>query len=121
MRSAASFVLLLLSPEFPATAMTVGPGGASCAEFAEQYGRSPTTVRMIYLSWAQGYMSGVYSAASATAEAMGRPQPLYPLAVDADAWFRRLRQFCDGRPLAGFDAAVIDLMQTIDPTLVKPP
>lgn len=90
-----------------------GAGAASCGEFAEIYQRDPDGAQLYYFSWVQGYLSGVYTFAVASARTPGKLERLLPSSVDHEEWFRHMRRFCDARPLANIYEAAFDLMQKL--------
>ena len=88
-----------------AHAVTKGPGAGSCAAFAQASQGNPDLVDIIYLSWAQGYMSGTNSL---------NKDVLFDLdAKTPDEMKRYLRQYCDTHPLANYGDGVRDLLNTL--------
>ena len=93
-------VVALVAATAPATAaekiIAMGAGLQSCAEFAKAY-REDASSEIVYFSWAQGYIT-------ASNLCPGFLTDLSAMSVDAQK--RRIRAFCDQRPLKNYlDAA----------------
>jgi hypothetical protein len=81
-----------------------GVGTTSCAQFAQDYRRSPRTADIVYMSWAEGFMSGW------NAGALSDQKALRDLGVKtAEDESRAIRYYCDAHPLASFLDAVLDV------------
>lgn len=120
-----SATAMLLSASVLAQTAISGAGTATCGDLAKLYRMSPETAEFMFLSWTQGFLSGLNAAAMTRAfdenpEASSDDAivagafDLHPRGMeDESAWFRHLRQFCDQRPLATFVEAVYDLLDEI--------
>jgi hypothetical protein len=85
------------------TAVAMGFGVQTCAQFAQDYQRE-TYVENSYFNWAQGYMSGL-NTAFALAHASTRDLN----AVRTDDEKARIRGYCSDHPLDEVEVAVADL------------
>ncbi|MFA1623677.1 hypothetical protein ACDY96_12860 [Rhizobium mongolense] len=121
----ASATAMLLPVSASAQTPMVGAGTATCGDLAELYRMSPETAKSIFLSWTQGFLTGMNAAAVARAQ-NENPKPtsddlivagvfdLHPRGMENEsAWFRHLLQFCDQRPLAMFMVAAYDLLDEV--------
>jgi hypothetical protein len=92
------------------TAVVMGLGASSCAEFSQAYRDDPTTAMRLYFDWAQGFMSGVNVLHAAnrrpTHNLSGRP-----VSEQQDI----LRGLCDQKPQALFVDAVQELYFRLSP------
>jgi len=92
------------------TAVVMGLGASSCAEFSQAYRDDPTTAMRLYFDWAQGFMSGVNVLHAAnrrpTHNLNGRP-----VSEQQDI----LRGLCDQKPQALFVDAVQELYFRLSP------
>ena len=58
-----AFAAMLILAAAPASALPIeGAGTAKCSDFLKFYQNSSTTDELVFLSWAQGYMSGLNAA-----------------------------------------------------------
>ena len=90
------------------TAVVMGAGMSSCAEFARDYKRDPDNTMLLYFSWAQGLMS----ASNAMKKVINQPQhDLNGMSLSDQ--MNDLRYFCDQRPLATFGDAAIALFNKL--------
>lgn len=81
----------------------MGAGAASCAEFAKAYQQDPEHMERLFLSWTQGFMSGLN-------------EPLFSrkAATNLNAWSIEkqkliLRLYCNDHPLDLYVGAVFHL------------
>jgi hypothetical protein len=86
----------------------VGPGTASCAEFARSFRETPELTEAMYYSWAQGFMS------ASNLTLLLSKQPIHnfaKLSVKGGQSF--LRNYCDKHPLVPYELGVEELLKTI--------
>ncbi len=79
-----------------------GVGVTSCAEFARLYQGSPEYTELVFLSWGQGYMSGL------NISAMGHGFLARDLAGDTSQQKQEIRRYCADNPLKNYKDAVFD-------------
>ena len=88
---------------------SIGAGATTCGEFANFY-RSDTEIENYYLSWTQGYLSGlnffVY-------ERSDHFLNLKPAAFNVEDQKSFLRRYCADNPLRYYEEAVIELIKQI--------
>jgi hypothetical protein len=85
--------------------ITQGAGANSCATYAEVYRRDPYVVDVGFLSWAQGYISGINAGMEDAYFDFGAKTP--------DEMQRFLRKYCNDHPLADFDDAALELAKSL--------
>lgn len=98
------------APQNKDSAIVMGLGASSCADFAQAYRNDATTTMRLYLDWAQGFMSGV----NVLHAANRRPTHnlnLRPISEQQDI----LRALCDQKPQALFVDAVQELYFRLSP------
>jgi hypothetical protein len=86
----------------------MGPGMQSCAEFAQDFRRSPQMTETLHFVWAQGLMSGM----NMMMLALKRPMH------DLNGWSisdqqSHLRLYCEQRPLSDYPRAVQSLFEAL--------
>ncbi len=79
-----------------------GHGANACAKFAEDYRVAPEVAEITYMTWAQGFMSGLNLNADKE-----KRRDLSALKIDDQ--IRQLRHYCDAHPLREFLYAAVDL------------
>ena len=79
-----------------------GVGATSCGKYAEMYRMNPRNADDLYISWAQGYISGVNSGMDAYFDLGSKT---------SDEMLRFLRKYCDDHPLKNFHEAVEELFE----------
>ena len=105
--------LILAAATWSATAeaeenhVVIGAGGKTCAEFAKAYQQEPEIVEALFLTWAQGFLSGV-SVMSPTAMDSDDARSL---TVQEQRSF--IRNYCNQHPLETFQSATISLLMEI--------
>jgi hypothetical protein len=82
-----------------------GVGTKSCAEFAADFKRDPRSAKILYMSWALGFLSS-QNIANALAQKPMRGLP-EPSSIE-----RNILQDCDYRPLAPFFEIVLDIFKS---------
>ncbi len=95
----------------PASAQVkvVGVGASTCQQYLSEV-RDNLALEREYISWAQGYMSGLLIRAPAGVdESLDLNPPGYPLLRQAEY----LRNFCATQPKADFPEAVQELYRTL--------
>jgi hypothetical protein len=113
--SVASLLLCLNAASFGTTvaadadeaALQVGAGTRSCAQFERDYSENPEFFELVYFSWAQGYLSGFWIAASSK-----NPDPTHDLMPQGrgESWQRSfIREYCQEHPLSPYSEAVATL------------
>jgi hypothetical protein len=85
---------------------TIGAGGASCAEYGKAYQKEPERIDQAFLSWAQGYLTGVNSRTDFYFD-LGGKSPRDMLLF--------LRKYCNDHPLANFMEATEALLKLLPP------
>ena len=108
-----SIVLLgLLSPATSVVAQTVyvGAGDNTCVSFAMISEQDPKVADDVFHGWAQGFMSGINSAALI---AKGQIRDLSSKTVDEQERF--LREFCKRNPNGSFVKGVWELYNSLTP------
>lgn len=102
-RLATALLVAQISTADAGTAVT-GPGTATCAEYANLYKRSPKSTDSVFLSWAQGFLSGMNS------EAILAHRPTADLgSLSLDEQGEQIRLYCDEHPLGDYVQAVLTL------------
>jgi hypothetical protein len=81
-----------------------GVGATSCGKYAETYRMNPRNADDLYISWAQGYISGVNSGMDAYFDLGSKT---------SDEMLRFLRKYCDDHPLANFHEAAEGLLKSL--------
>jgi hypothetical protein len=87
-----------------------GIGAGSCAEYAQFYRADPHGSDSIFLTWAQGYLSGINEAAPDSYLDLGAKTP--------DDMARFLRRYCEAHPLANYMDGASELSHSL-PTIRK--
>ena len=99
-------LLLVSSPSLAREeAAWAGVGTTSCANFASQFRKDPQLAEVIFMTWAQGFMSGLntqYLPPHASTDLLSTDYP-----SDRQAVF--IRSYCDNHPLKDFVQAVMEL------------
>jgi hypothetical protein len=130
-----TFLALALSIGAPnaASAETTiaGYGATTCASLARDLSVQPEITKFAYLSWAQGFLSGLnrslfdqagvtdkqFFAMSATDRIRLlrrlRVVNLYPPSWSIETWFGHLKGYCNAHPSAMFMEAVLDLQNML--------
>jgi hypothetical protein len=85
-------------------ANTQGVGNASCAEYGKEYQRNPVETDFGYLSWAQGFISGINAMEDAYFDLRDKP---------LEEMLRFLHKYCNDHPLAIFGDGVIKFMESL--------
>jgi hypothetical protein len=83
----------------------VGPGVESCAEFGSFYKKDPHAARLMFESWARGFMSGVNTELDSRGESMRM--------LSADGLFSYIRYRCDEHPLLNVYSIVSDYFKSL--------
>jgi len=94
------------------TALIMGAGANTCAQFAQQYGEN-TAAEVKYFSWVQGFMSGMNSLLN-SAKAPTRDLRAHTVKNEME----QVREYCDAHPLQVFEAAALDLYNSL-PKITK--
>jgi len=84
-----------------------GSGTRSCSHFAQDFKKFPD-LEIAYFSWAQGFMSGL-NAHYLITEKKYRNLALKP----SEQQQAEIRSYCDERPLANFQDAVVNLYNSM--------
>jgi hypothetical protein len=98
------------APQNKDTAIVMGLGASSCADFAQAYRDDPTTTLRLYFDWAQGFMSGVNVLHAANRRPTHNLNSR-PVSEQQDI----LRSLCDQKPQALFVDAVQELYFRLSP------
>lgn len=113
-RSINALALLFCLTEFCAaeSAAVIGPGTATCAQYAASYKRSPASADAVFMSWAQGFLSGWKTSLLTKGERetkdLGSKTP--------EQMTRHIHGFCDANPLKDFFLAALDFYDTLSAT-----
>ena len=115
---AAVSLLSVSSASVAQTALTMGAGESTCAEFGQHYQRA-VDIEGTYFDWAQGYMSGMNTMFAL----LKRPtRDLH--AMPTSEQMTALRHYCDDHPLEEYEAAVVSLYYSLPdvpvPNATKP-
>jgi len=95
--------LLVIAAGANAQSLAVGPGAATCAQFAEAYAADASSESQ-YFSWAQGWLSGLNTSALGKC---GRGLTAWDLGtVPAGVQMTAIRQYCWAHPLDQYSHAV---------------
>jgi len=81
-----------------------GVGATSCGKYAEMYRMNPRNADDLYISWAQGYISGVNSGMDAYFDLGSKT---------SDEMLRFLRKYCNDHPSANFHEAAEGLLKSL--------
>jgi hypothetical protein len=85
----------------------IGPGAASCSQYAQAVRISGENMRSFFFSWAQGFLSGVNTHPMLA----GSSTNLAALAANSQQTL--IDQFCDQHPLALYVNAVLSLYDSM--------
>lgn len=97
--------LLALTADADAQSLAVGPGAATCLQFAQAYAADASSESQ-YFSWAQGWLSGLNSSAGKC----GKGSTAWDLeVVPADVQKMAIRQYCWAHPLDQYTRAVVSM------------
>lgn len=100
-----ALALAMLSTGARAEEMLVsGVGAATCAQFAKLYQGDPKNTGLIFLSWAQGFLSG-WNIGQADSKVLTLDLSVES-AADQETF---VREFCDQHPLKNYVEAVTAL------------
>lgn len=106
---AVTLYVVLATPASAQSVKIVGLGASTCQQYLEET-RDNLPVQREYISWAQGYLSGLLIRAPAGVdETLDLNPPGYPLLRQAEY----LRNFCATQPKADFPEAVQELYRTL--------
>lgn len=111
----AAATALLFSFSSPVFAQGLGPGMQSCGEFSRLYATNPTAAEDLFYTWAQGFMSALNLSFMSTTGAYRAIDP-----NGMAAYKLRLRSYCDANPPSQYMQAVMDLYNSLPPTLSAP-
>jgi hypothetical protein len=89
---------------------TMGVGLTSCAEYGKQYQRNPVETDFGFLSWAQGFISGINAMEDAYYDLGAKPP---------EEMLRFLHKYCNDHPLANFGAGALEFMESLPRTKRK--
>jgi len=110
-RSLSALTLLFCLPAscYAESAAVIGPGTATCAQYAASYKRSPSNADAVFMSWAQGFLSGWKSSLLTKGER--RTKNLSSKTPEQMA--QHIHAFCDANPLKSFFIAALDFHETL--------
>jgi len=107
--SAVVLVCLASAAEAEEAFMITGPGVATCGRFGEEYAKD-WEIETFFFSWGQGWMSAANLTLSVTA---GRPSTTNLGAMSMTEQMRYVRAYCEENPLKYYEAAVLDLYDSM--------
>src|SRR6516162_2572096 len=81
-----------------------GPGTVSCSQYAQEVRSQGESMRSFFFSWAEGFMSGLNTH-------LGSPANLG--AMDTNAQYAFIDQYCNQQPLSSYSNAVMSLYDKI--------
>ena len=81
-----------------------GPGMVSCSQYAQEVRSQGESMRSFFFSWAEGFMSGLNTH-------LGSPANLG--AMDTNAQYAFIDQYCDQQPQSSYSHAVMSLYDKI--------
>jgi hypothetical protein len=93
----------------------VGLGMRSCEEFSKAYKAQPALTEALYLTWAEGFMSGMNFMAGAV-----ETSPLDLKKIDTESVKTDIKSYCDAFPQAAYYDAVIPIYNKL-PKISKTP
>jgi hypothetical protein len=85
----------------------VGPGAASCTQYAQSVRSGGEDMHSFFFSWAQGFLSGLNTRPLLS----GKPTNLAARPTNYQQAF--IDRYCDERPLATYVNAVLSLYDTM--------
>jgi hypothetical protein len=91
------------------SAAVIGPGTVTCAQYAQSYKRSPANADAVYMSWAQGFLSGW----KLSLLDKGDPARRNLGAKTPEQMTDHIHLFCDQNPLKPFFLAALDFYETL--------
>jgi hypothetical protein len=104
-------IFLLAGASFAhAEAVVAGAGANTCAQFGQDYKKSPATNEEIYYNWALGFLSGMNAIAIINGTLKRDLQAMSP--ADEKQF---LRTYCDEHPLELFMDAALELAPSLPP------
>ena len=86
-----------------------GPGMATCGQFGEEYTRD-VQIEAFFFSWGQGWMSAANLLLSATA---GKSSTTDLAVISVEEQMLHIRAYCEENPFKYYQAAVIDLYDSM--------
>lgn len=110
MKWALLVLVLLAVPASPSHAAepyaVMGLGAGSCGKFAEMSRLDPSQAELDYLSWAQGFMSGL-NMQKIISNVHSITKNLNGISIESQKWM--LRKYCNDHPLGEVETAVMQL------------
>ena len=104
----ATFVLAFAASAHGEPMAVRGAGASTCASYAETYKKGNPSEAGTYLTWAQGFMSGLNYGHLRTKDTLDlNPQALQAFPIETQG--RLLQQYCEQHPTMSFSAAVFAL------------
>jgi hypothetical protein len=107
--SALMFLFCLTASCFAESSAVIGAGTATCAQYAESYKRSPSNVDAVFMSWAQGLLSGwtmsLLANGDHTTKNLSSKTP--------EQMAQHIHAYCDANPLKPFFLAAVDFHESL--------
>jgi hypothetical protein len=97
------------SSAYAQNSAVIGGGTATCGQYAESYKRSPANADAVFMSWAQGFLSGwklsLLKAGGSPTKNLSAKTP--------EQMADHIHLFCDQNPLKPFFLAALDFYETL--------
>ena len=103
------FAFLSSAAEAEKTFTITGPGLATCDQFGAESAKD-LKIEAFFFSWGQGWMSAVNLLVSVTA---GQTSTTDLAAVSVEEQMLHIRAYCEENPFKYYEAAVIDLYDSM--------
>jgi hypothetical protein len=113
-RSTGALMLLfcLTAPCLAESAAVIGPGTATCAQYGASYKRSPSNADAVFMSWAQGFLSGWKTSLLTKGDAVTKNLG----SKTTEQMQQHIHAYCDANPLKPFFLAAVDFYDTLPET-----
>jgi hypothetical protein len=113
-RSISTLTLLfcLTASCFADSSAVIGPGTATCAQYAADYKRNPSNADAVFMSWAQGFVSGWKSSLLTKGERDTKNLS----SKTPEQMARHIHAYCDANPLKPFFIAALDFHDSLSET-----
>jgi hypothetical protein len=107
-------VLLFCFTEFcyAQSSAVIGPGTATCAQYAAAYKRDPSNADAVFMSWAQGFLSGWKTSLLTKGERATKNLS----SKTTEQMQQHIHAFCDANPLEPFFIAALDFHDSLSET-----
>jgi len=105
----AILIVCVHSSAYAQSSAVIGPGTATCGQYAESYKRSSANADAVFMSWAQGFLSGWKLSLLEKGDRATKNLSAKTPEQMAD----HIHSFCDQNPLKPFFLAALDFYETL--------